>query len=163
MTTADDITRLADEVLNLHAPGNPTPDDYARRKRIAAELRILALQQGKAGGVADIPAGTLVSVDVSTGDDDFDHRIFATVTGVQRDRPEKPVILCEEQSRNFAPPAHSSDAGDADAWMHEDDPTRVISAKTKSGALADSGASGSSVRPYSIALRRLAPQPKDAR
>ena len=51
-------------------------------------------------------------------------------------------------------------AGDADAWMHEDDPTRVISAKTKAGALADSGASGSSVRSYSVPLHRLAtPQP----
>jgi len=47
-------------------------------------------------------------------------------------------------------------AGNADAWMHEEDPTRVISAKTKAGALADAGASGSSVRPYSIPLLRLA-------
>ena len=59
-------------------------------------------QHGKAGGVAEIPTGTKVSVDVSTGEEDFEHRIFATVIGVERG--EKPVILCEEESRNFANP-----------------------------------------------------------
>ena len=52
-------------------------------------------------------------------------------------------------------------ARDANAWMHEEDPTRVISAKTKASALADAGASASSVRPYTIPLGRLAtPQPR---
>ena len=56
--------------------------------------------------------------------------------------------------------AAGQSVGDAGAWVHEDDPTRVISAKTKAGALADAGASGSSVRPYSVPLHRLAtPKP----
>jgi len=117
-----DITRLAFEQW---ATGNPirgetnlyrypdgryaSPDTgIAWAAWQAAESRTLALQQGKAGGVAEIPTGTTVSVDVSTGDEDFEHRIFATVIGVERG--EKPVILCEEESRNFAPPANSPEA-----------------------------------------------------
>ncbi|CAG9173222.1 hypothetical protein CURE108131_20820 [Cupriavidus respiraculi] len=37
------------------------------------------------------------------------------------------------------------------AWVHEDDPARVISAAQKAQALKDGGASASSVRPYSLA------------
>jgi hypothetical protein len=43
------------------------------------------------------------------------------------------------------------------AWMHEDDPSRVISAAQKQQALRDGGASATSVRPYSIALGSPAP------
>lgn len=39
------------------------------------------------------------------------------------------------------------------AWLHEDDPTRVISAPQKAQAERDGGGSASSVRPYSIALK----------
>ena len=38
------------------------------------------------------------------------------------------------------------------AWMHEEDPYRVISDVQKQQAIRDGGASASSVRPYSIAL-----------
>lgn len=36
------------------------------------------------------------------------------------------------------------------AWVHEEDSARVISARQKATALRDQGASGSSVRPYSV-------------
>lgn len=106
--TPDDITRLADKIA-IYADDSI---DASRLGRLAhhweAELRALAAQ-GKAGGVAEIPTGTKVSVDVSTGNEDFEHRIFATVIGVERG--EKLVILCEEESRNFAPPANPPEAG----------------------------------------------------
>ncbi|MFG0713226.1 hypothetical protein ACF8O9_10315 [Stenotrophomonas geniculata] len=40
--------------------------------------------------------------------------------------------------------------GELVAWVHEEDPSRVISASQKATALRDQGASGSSVRPYSV-------------
>lgn len=42
------------------------------------------------------------------------------------------------------------------AWEHEEDPERVIADSQKQTAMRDGGASASSVRPYSIALGRLA-------
>lgn len=54
---------------------------------------------------ASAPAANLegweVSMDVSTGEDDFDHRIFGRVIGVQ-EGAAVPTILAEEVSRNFA-------------------------------------------------------------
>lgn len=44
--------------------------------------------------------------------------------------------------------------GDAEAWMHEDDPARVISAIQKSQAEKDGGASASSVKACSIRLNK---------
>jgi hypothetical protein len=41
-----------------------------------------------------------------------------------------------------------------DAWMHEEDPSRVISAIQKAQALRDGGASASSVKPYCVPLTR---------
>lgn len=109
--TGDDITRLADKWdAQAEQVGDPSAQ-AGQLRQCAHELRQLA-QQGKAGGVAEIPTGTKVSVDVSTGDEDFEHRIFATVIGVERG--EKPVILCEEESRNFAPPANSPESGVTD-------------------------------------------------
>ena len=43
------------------------------------------------------------------------------------------------------------------AWVHEEDPARVISARQKATALRDQGASGSSVRPYSVPAYLHAP------
>ncbi|WP_059415535.1 hypothetical protein [Cupriavidus basilensis] len=46
------------------------------------------------------------------------------------------------------------------AWVHEEDPSRAISALQKAGMLRDGGAGASSVRPYSIAaFEHAAPQP----
>lgn len=56
---------------------------------------------------------------------------------------------------NYEPAAsHPSNAAGQDApaaWVHEEDPSRVISAAQKQQALRDGGASASSVKPYSIA------------
>ena len=46
--------------------------------------------------------------------------------------------------------AASQPVGEPVAWVHEEDPSRVISASQKATALRDQGASGSSVRPYSV-------------
>jgi len=59
-------------------------------------------------GVPTIPANVLVSVDVSTGDEDAEHRIFARTTGeviryAVGGPVTDPVILCIEESRNYAP------------------------------------------------------------
>ncbi len=51
--------------------------------------------------------------------------------------------------RAYAGPPAQADFEPA-AWVHEDDPARVISARQKATALRDQGASGSSVRPYSV-------------
>lgn len=54
-------------------------------------------------------------------------------------------------------------AGEAQAWMHENDPTRVISAQQKAQAERDGGAYASSLRPYTIPLSRdAAPQASSA-
>lgn len=62
-----------------------------------------------------------------------------------------------------ASPAASQEAA---AWLHEEDPTRVISQAQKVQALRDGGASASSVRAYSIPLpmgaKVLAPRPDGA-
>lgn len=47
--------------------------------------------------------------------------------------------------------------GEPVAWVHEEDPARVISARQKATALRDQGASGSSVRPYSVPAYLHAP------
>ncbi|WP_049460336.1 hypothetical protein [Stenotrophomonas maltophilia] len=47
--------------------------------------------------------------------------------------------------------------GEPAAWVHEEDPERVISARQKATALRDQGASGSSVRPYSVPAYLHAP------
>lgn len=47
--------------------------------------------------------------------------------------------------------------GEPAAWVHEEDPERVISARQKATALRDQGASGSSVRPYSVPAYQHAP------
>ncbi len=47
--------------------------------------------------------------------------------------------------------------GEPVAWVHEEDPGRVISARQKATALRDQGASGSSVRPYSVPAYLHAP------
>lgn len=51
-----------------------------------------------------------------------------------------------------AQPASAAVAGEAQAWMHENDPTRVISAQQKAQAERDGGAYASSLRPYTIPL-----------
>jgi hypothetical protein len=49
------------------------------------------------------------------------------------------------------------------AWMHRDDPDRVISAKAKAAGMRDGGASASAMEPYCIPLaRRLRPQVDEA-
>lgn len=52
--------------------------------------------------------------------------------------------------------------GGAEAWMHEDDPARVISAIQKSQAEKDGGASASSVKAYSIRLNKHQPKAQGA-
>lgn len=62
-----------------------------------------------------------------------------------------------------AQPASAAIAGEAQAWMHENDPTRVISAQQKTQAERDGGAYASSLRPYTIPLSRdAAPQASSA-
>lgn len=62
-----------------------------------------------------------------------------------------------------AQPASAAIAGEAQAWMHENDPTRVISAQQKAQAERDGGAYASSLRPYTIPLSRdAAPQASSA-
>jgi hypothetical protein len=47
--------------------------------------------------------------------------------------------------------------GEVQAWQHEEDPARVISAVQKAQAERDGGASASSVKPYSVPLTRGVP------
>jgi hypothetical protein len=92
---ADGLTGLA-AVIRKHGTCAPAALD-----ELATRLSALAAQ----GGGVTIPAGTLVSVDVSVGEDDSDHRIFARATGEVMDRDDvEPVVLCIEESRNFASP-----------------------------------------------------------
>ncbi|MFV1846408.1 hypothetical protein ACNJRW_09480 [Stenotrophomonas maltophilia] len=60
---------------------------------------------------------------------------------------------------NAGPTAQA--AGEPAAWVHEEDPARVISARQKATALRDQGASGSSVRPYSVPAYLQAPTAQD--
>ncbi|USE79028.1 hypothetical protein NDR89_20540 [Cupriavidus gilardii] len=57
----------------------------------------------------------------------------------------------QRENRFYREPQPSGQQAEPVAWVHEDDPTRVISAVQKAGALKDGGASASSVRPYSLA------------
>lgn len=151
------LNRLAGQ-MGMRSQDCASEKDCVAMLEFAAELRTLAQQQGTAGGVAEIPTGTEVSVDVSTGDDDFEHRIFATVTGVQRDRPDKPVILCEEKSRNFATPAHSRAAGVTDEMVE-----RACAAHDRMYDHCAGDTRASMREDMRRALTAaLAPQPKDA-
>lgn len=73
------------------------------------------------------------------------------------------VVYGTEQSiaeveRRLAPGiAARQPVGELVAWVHEEDPSRVISASQKATALRDQGASGSSVRPYSVPAYLHAP------
>lgn len=57
----------------------------------------------------------------------------------------------QRENRFYREPQPSVQQAEPVAWVHEDDPARVISAVQKAGALKDGGASASSVRPYSLA------------
>ncbi len=56
----------------------------------------------------------------------------------------------------YAAPQASTVAGEAVAWMHAEDPARVVSALQKATSERDGGAYASSLRPYTIPLGRLA-------
>ncbi|MCI1052826.1 hypothetical protein MOQ19_04825 [Stenotrophomonas maltophilia] len=60
-------------------------------------------------------------------------------------------------ARAVADHAARQPVGEPAAWVHEEDPSRVISASQKATALRDQGASGSSVRPYSVPAYLHAP------
>lgn len=62
-------------------------------------------------------------------------------------------LYTAEQMREYAGAALAARqpvAQEPVAWLHDEDPSRVISASQKATALRDQGASGSSVRPYSV-------------
>lgn len=61
---------------------------------------------------------------------------------IEHDRSREPCNIAHSCGKAIAEPV---------AWVHEEDPARVISAAQKDQALRDGGASASSVRPYSIA------------
>lgn len=81
---------------------------------------------------------------------------------------EEAAKLMDQTSRSsgatlIRSPASAPVAGEATAWMHEEDQNRVISAQQKAQAERDGGAYASSLRPYSIPLfRYAAPQASEA-
>jgi hypothetical protein len=91
---------------------DPCVGSYAPMEDLHGRIvRFLATTQPDAKpehGVV-IPSGTEISVDVSTGDDDAQNRIFAIATGEVMMHAGKPVVLCIEESRNFAKPERSAD------------------------------------------------------
>lgn len=96
LAAADEIERYYGGMMNWkaaaeakdHAPAQPVavPDGWQEKMR-----------------------GLIVSMDVSTGDDDASHRIFGEVEGVMP-QGDSYVILAVESSRNFAAPAAQGDA-----------------------------------------------------
>lgn len=64
-----------------------------------------ATEAAKATGTAGEQStliGMEVSMDVSTGDEDFDHRIFGRIEGLMAKGDGTDIILAVEESRNFA-------------------------------------------------------------
>ncbi len=85
---------------------------------------------------------------------------------VVRDNPDdigtiiEGLVPLEVGTQLYAAPQPSAQQAEPVAWVHEDDPARVISAVQKGRALKDGGASASSVRPYSVpAYTQQAEQP----
>lgn len=97
-------------VLGVHS------EVCTERDTLRAELEAIRAQEPD---LNDLLQGKLVSMDVSTGEDDAYNRVFGRVCEVmlQSCGSEEDTILAIEESRNFASPA-AKDAGLV-AVMHE--------------------------------------------
>jgi hypothetical protein len=110
----------------------------------AAEARAAAIAARIEGGGEGVPAG----------------KVYLVATGVVLDgqetytRHDVRPPLCDAETLYASPPSTPEPAGrvEAAAWMHIDDPRRVISAMQKDDAVRDGGASASSVSSYSMPL-----------
>jgi hypothetical protein len=74
--------------------------------------RAAAVAPSDAKGKADDLAGRIVSVDVSTGDDDYGNRIFAELTG--ETGSDGTTLLAIETERNFSDAKGKADTANAD-------------------------------------------------
>lgn len=89
---------------------------------------------------------------------------------INYDDPTKTGTVSQQDSDEWrplpaalpAPQASPVMGGAVAAWMHEEDPGRVISARQKAQAERDGGAYASSLRPYTIPLSRYGTPPASA-
>jgi hypothetical protein len=117
------VVQQALEFLEMISPQFPplvyTETDRKRDEASTALRQLLEQQEPVAWH--DKIMGMEVSMDVSTGDDDIDHRVYGTVYEVifQDDGGTPDVILAIETERNFTtPPAQS--AREPVAWRSRD-------------------------------------------
>jgi hypothetical protein len=104
----DEALKLALEALEESETNNDTMEFWDRKtKAITAIKQALAAQPAVQEPVAwhDKIMGMEVSMDVSTGDDDIDHRVYGQVYEVILAHEAGPdVILAIESERNFTTP-----------------------------------------------------------
>ncbi|MDA3306126.1 MULTISPECIES: hypothetical protein [Stenotrophomonas] len=141
--------------------------DQAERARFEewARTERLPLAQGKLGGYAfEVTARAwrawqYLSAQPSPGDQGdappcwwIDHGTYGQIT--QRQDEADAAVNAGKRVVSYAA---RQPVGEPAAWVHEEDRERVISARQKATALRDQGASGSSVRPYSVPAYLHAP------
>lgn len=125
--------------------------------RIVATSDSAEADKTKAGGVANLTDEQILACNNTAAEDqEFSPCITA---------PDEDLIAFARQV--LAAAGMSAEGGEAksepQAWQHEEDPDRVISAAQKTQALKDGGASASSVKPYSIALFAASPKAGESR
>ncbi len=148
-----------------HLRGDCGPDDWAGPALDAAIAALSTPRTDEPAPTVDevptIPANVLVSVDVSTCDDDAEHRIFARTTGeVIRyavDGPlTDPAILCIEESRNYTPTVDGGRKCPPDCtWLEhsKDCPVRYPPAPTVDGVALPNALEGDFDCPKAMASR----------
>lgn len=72
---------------------------YSKISSVIRTLEDLVKRHAEAGYSND--ANIQVSLDVSTGDNDVDNRIWGNITEITFVNPDSMMIIAEETSRNF--------------------------------------------------------------
>jgi hypothetical protein len=93
-----ELLKMIDDLVTLWVEEGAPVARVSARKRLEDAIRALLHRQPSKGQPV---ANQEISVDVSTGDDDHDHRIFAKLTG---ERGSDGTWLAVESSRNFSQP-----------------------------------------------------------
>ena len=114
---------LINEVLGIADTYHATGGDLFR-KSIESKLRAALATTPEVGptidSLADLIEGMSVSVDVSTGDNDAEHRYFGTVTEVMEDAESKHgiTLLVQDAEPNFTP-AKAEVQAEPVAWLYD--------------------------------------------
>jgi hypothetical protein len=108
ITINDSIRRVIQDINSDTGEGWKAEDEEGYWADL---LKAAAVAPSDANGKAENLAGRIVSVDVSTGDDDYGNRIFAELTG--ETGSDGTTLLAIEKGRNFSDATGKADAANA--------------------------------------------------